>query len=369
MTAPTFEILLLTPTLHTVGGVENYYNALQLDAHDRRINYFFVTGGRKESLPILFYRLIRNYLRFVKLVANSRYGLIVMNPSLNPHSFYRDAVFCWLALLRRKRILVFFRGWSEAFEDRIRRPSLARFLYRRSFMRVRHFVVLGAIFEKKLVQMGCSRESQFWIESTVADASFLSDFSIESRSEQREPIRILFLSRMVASKGATIALRAFRLASERLPDLSMELIMAGDGADLATLRSLVKTEDISNVRFTGTVSGALKKRVLFDADMLLFPTMHAEGMPNVVLEAMLYGLPIITRAVGAIPDIVKEGRNGYVTDATDPEVFADKIALLARDRELRYRIAFENHEKAVRCYSSDVVRERILRIVDSVLTS
>jgi glycosyltransferase involved in cell wall biosynthesis len=164
-------------------------------------------------------------------------------------------------------------------------------------------------------------------------------------------------------------LRAFKLASERLTDLPLDLVMAGDGAELPTLKALAEAEQIANVQFTGTVSGAEKKRVLFDSDIFLFPTMHAEGMPNVILEAMLYGLPVITRAAGAISDIVIDGKNGFLLDTTDPAAFAEKLIVIAKDQHLRYRMASENHEKALSNYASDVVRGRVLRIIDSVSAS
>jgi glycosyltransferase involved in cell wall biosynthesis len=214
--------------------------------------------------------------------------------------------------------------------------------------------------------MGCSDASRFWVETTVADTSYLNDFSIHMRLTERDSLRILFLSRIVASKGADIAIEAFRLARTRLPGCPMELIMAGDGPQLEELKSLVRRKCIEGVHFTGTVTGEEKKKVLFDADVLLLPSM-SEGMPLVVLEAMLYGLPILSRSVGAIPDVVEHMKNGFITEYSDPEVFADWIVTLAEDPELRRRIAKMNHEKALKLYSSDTVRNRILRILDEVL--
>jgi len=187
------------------------------------------------------------------------------------------------------------------------------------------------------------------------------------RESESKSLCVLFLSRIVASKGADIAVQAFRLACAKLPDFSMELILAGDGPDLKQLKSLVRRESVKGVRFTGPVVGTQKKQVLFDADVLLFPTM-SEGMPIVVLEAMLYGLPIISRAVGAIPDVVEHLKNGFLTDRCDPEVFSDWIVTLATDRDLRRQISVANHEKALRLYTSDIVRGRVLKILDEALT-
>jgi glycosyltransferase involved in cell wall biosynthesis len=243
---------------------------------------------------------------------------------------------------------------------------LAHWIFHFSFQKVENFIVLGNTFRDKLARMGCSDASRFWVERTVADTSYVDDFSILARFHIRDSLRILFLSRIVASKGADVAVEAVRLATARLPDCDIELVMAGDGPELAKLKSRVARQSISNIHFVGSVTGVEKKNVLFDADVFLFPTV-SEGMPNVILEAMLYGLPILSRPVGAIPEVVEHMTNGFLTDEGDASVFAEWIVTLATNPRLRHQMAKANHEKALKLYSSDTVRNRILRILDEVL--
>jgi len=91
-------------------------------------------------------------------------------------------------------------------------------------------------------------------------------------------------------------------------------------------------------------------------------------LPNVVLEAMLYGMPILSRPVGGLPDVIEQGVNGFLTDTLDPVVFARWLVQLARDRELRHRISHANHCKALASFTRDQVRAHFVRIVeDSIL--
>jgi glycosyltransferase involved in cell wall biosynthesis len=90
-------------------------------------------------------------------------------------------------------------------------------------------------------------------------------------------------------------------------------------------------------------------------------------MPNVILEAMLYGMPILATAMGAVPEIVVHGTNGFVSDTPDPNVFADWIIRLATDAELRTSMARTNHEQASRLYTSQRVRVRMRAIIDACL--
>jgi len=360
-------VLLLTPTLATIGGVETYYRALDLERHDKRVQYFFVTSATEESFRSRTYRLCVNYLRFWRMLGRRDCRLVVLNPSLNPSSFYRDAIFCRLALLRRKRVLVFFRGWSNSMESTIQNSTVARLVFRFSFGSARHFIVLADTFRDKLMALGCSPDSRFWIESTVADEALAAGFAIESRFRDTGPLRVLFISRLVASKAPRLAIEAFALAQQANPELRFELTIAGDGPEASSVAALVRDLNIPNVTLVGPVSGAAKVDLLTRSDVLLFPTCHGEGMPNVVLEAMLFGMPVITRDVGGIRAAISHGVNGFLTSETNPATFADWLVELATNHALRHKMARENYEKARELYTSSAVRTRFREIIDSIL--
>lgn len=361
------KMLILLPDFRVIGGVANYYRVLDLPQHDPRAEYMVVNCAGSESAFALLRRMIRNYWLFDRKLRSGEYGLVVINPSLNPRSYYRDAVFCWLALRRSQRTLVFFRGWAESMEGKIRRRRWDRFIFRRSFARVRRFVVLGQTFKNRLLEMGCSDRSRFWIETTVADSSYLSRFAISDRLKDSAPLRVLFISRIVPSKGPGIAIAAFDLAQRRLSGIPMELVIAGDGPALDELKAFVRAGRIEHVTFTGAVHGDDKMDLILRSHILLFPTMHDEGLPNVVLEAMLYGMPVLARPIGAIGDVIEHGTNGFLTERTDPEIFAEWLVKLAREPSSRYAMAIANHRKALHRYASAEVRQRLLRILDGTL--
>lgn len=363
----TVRVLILTPRLDTIGGVENYYNALQLDRDDPRIDYFFVTGPGEESLSQLGTRLLRNYVRFWNVLSDRRYRLVIINPTLDIRSFYRDALFCWIAHARGRRVLVFFRGWNTSLERNIRDRFLLRQLFTRTFARCRHFVVLGRVFANKLRALGCSTDSHFWIESTVADSTHLANFSIESRRCDVERLRLLFLARVTRTKGPWQALQALQIARQRRPDLDLELVIAGPGPELPRLRAYIESQKIDNVILAGPVRDAAKASLLASSHVLLHPTAADEGLPNAILEAMLYGMPVLTTAVGAIPEVVVHLVNGFVAESPDPEIFAGWIIQVATNRELRRRIALANHEVALRTYTNQAVRARFRAIIDACL--
>ena len=367
MDAKPERVLLLTPQLEDIGGVGNYYKALQLHRDDDRIDYLAVTGTGHESILQFSARLTRNYWRFWNLLGTGKYGLVILNPSLDPRAFYRDAVFCWLAQIRGVRVLVFFRGWVPAFEDRIRDSFLPKFVFRRTMARVRHFVVLGRVFERKVVALGAAADSRFWIETTVADATHLDRFPVGFRQDVANSLKLLFLARLTPAKRPFLALEAFNLAQQRRPDLNLELVIAGPGPEFPHLQRRIEADGIRNVTLAGPVRDIAKAELLASAHVLLHPTASGEGMPNAILEAMLYGMPVLSTTMGAIPEILEHGINGYIASTPDPGLFADWIIQLATNIELRSRISRTNRDKALRLYTVDKVRSRLRSVIDECL--
>ena len=90
------------------------------------------------------------------------------------------------------------------------------------------------------------------------------------------------------------------------------------------LKQYVENKKIKDVRFTGELRGEDFKKEYINADMYLFLS-YTEGMPTVVLEAMIFGLPIFTRKVGGLIDFFENGKMGYISSSLDPAVFAEAM--------------------------------------------
>ena len=88
-----------------------------------------------------------------------------------------------------------------------------------------------------------------------------------------------------------------------------------------------------------------------DADLFVFPTYHAERMPYALLESMAAGLVPITCNVGAIADVVQDGREGFLVKPRDPRGLADLLARLLRDPSALPRLSAASRESIREAYS------------------
>lgn len=233
-----------------------------------------------------------------------------------------------------------------------------------TYARADKYIVLGNIFQKKLIGLGVPSTCPFFVETTVADSRYLNEFDLNKKwIAYDQVLKFIFLSRIEKEKGVFIAIDAFKQFSISNPDRKCLLIIAGDGRDLEQVKKYVETKKIDNIEFWGHVDSDTKKKALFQSHIMLFPT-YTEGLPNVILEGMLYGMPIVSRITGGIPEIVKDGLNGYVSDSFEPQAFATFLNILASDKNLYKTISERNHQIAKENFTSERVKERVLRILE-----
>jgi glycosyltransferase involved in cell wall biosynthesis len=356
------KILVLVPDLTLPGGVSNYYKTLGLDAI-KNITYFPITKAKPQSAFATAFRLISNYIKFFIELQKNRYEVVVLNPSLDKgKSFHRDLVFIIITHILKRKTVVFFRGWFEPFEEKIKKSKLKSFLFDISYAKVGKYLVLGDIFKKKLISLGVPSKTQFIIETTVADSSYIKKLRLKDKHLTYEKeIIFLFLSRIEKEKGIYIAIDAFKEFLVNSPNKKSSLIIAGDGPELPVVRDYVRNNEISNIKFLGHVIGENKIKVLLESHIMIFPS-FSEGLPNSILEGMLYGMPIISRVTGGIPDVIQHNINGFLTESYDSSIFANFLTILAYDIELFKNISEINHQIAMEKYTTNKVRERILKI-------
>lgn len=357
----TPPVMVLTPDMRIDGGVTNYYRQLALDARGP-FRYFPVNlAGSTGAVRKLAF-LLPNYLRFVRALPGVR--CVHVNPSLNARSFYRDAVYAALARLFGKITVVTFHGWSYDFEQRLARSPLRRWWLRRGYAGASVVIVLGETFERRLRALGLPDATPVKVETTIADDTDFDAASIAAPAAA-DPVNFMFLARAVREKGLFIGLEAFVRCRALLPDVPMHYYVAGDGPDLAEAR--VRYDSRTDVTFLGHVDDEARRALLRRCHILMFPTYHGEGLPCALLEAMLYGHAVLTRAEGAIPEIVRDGANGLVTTSRDPDVFARAAARLISDAPQFRAVSRRNTALAQARFRSSVVRARLLAIYADVL--
>ena len=126
--------------------------------------------------------------------------------------------------------------------------------------------------------------------------------------------------------------------------IQIRCVIIGDGEERERLSSLKKELGLDDcVEMLGSRSLAELKdwyyrATIFVMASVLCPTGETDGLPTVIIEAMASGLPVVGTKTAAIPEAVRDGLNGFLVPANQPEPLADRIQLLIEDDELRVRL-------------------------------
>jgi glycosyltransferase involved in cell wall biosynthesis len=178
-----------------------------------------------------------------------------------------------------------------------------------------------------------------------------------------ESVDLLFLGVVGRRKGVYELLEAFATARAQCPVL--RLTVAGNG-EIAHAQRAAEDLGISDaVTFTGWLDGDSKTRLLERSDIYVLPS-HNEGLPMSILEAMSWGLPIISTDVGAIAELVRHDTDGLIVPAGATEPLAQAIVRLASSRELRLCMGQSGRRRVGDAFSEDVVLPRLEDLYDVV---
>jgi glycosyltransferase involved in cell wall biosynthesis len=337
------------------GGVANFYRKIL--PHLGGAAHYLEVGAKTpgESPAVRLVRMVRDYRLFYRELKTRRFGVVVVNPSLGPKSLPRDAAFILLAQLQRIPVVVFFRGWDDQTEKIVRRRFLA--LFRATYLRAAGIVVLGGRFEDKLRDMGY--RGPILRSSTAVEDSVLDTPAQEFSG--RTGTTVVFLGRLERAKGVFETLDAVA----RLRSATAKLIMAGDGPDAAATHAYARDLGLRNVTFLGHIEGTAKHQTMIGADVFVLLS-HSEGMPNSILEAMAYGLPVITTATGGVVDFFRHGEMGYIVENGTAESCAGYLRTLLSDAVLRNRMGTFNRDYARRHFKASTVAANLLVALRSV---
>ena len=144
-------------------------------------------------------------------------------------------------------------------------------------------------------------------------------------------LRLLFVGRLSKEKGVQILIHALK----KLNNKDVLLTVIGDGKERGAIENLIDCCGLSEtIDFKGYVGwGKEIFSYMAMADCLILPS-YSEGLGMVLLEAMANGTAVIGSRVGGIPEIIKDGYNGYLFEIGDADRLASRIKILFEDREL-----------------------------------
>ena len=165
----------------------------------------------------------------------------------------------------------------------------------------------------------------------IENYSRIHEDAIKEKVNRKMKGQILFLGEIGQRKGCYDIPAVVEKVVQKFPNV--KFVLGGTG-DIETIKSLLRQKGVEkNVVFPGWVRGKEKDRLLRESDIFFLPS-YNEGMPMSILDAMGYGLPIVSTRVGGIPKIVHNGENGHVCEPGDVQAFSDALIKILINEDL-----------------------------------
>lgn len=296
---------------------------------------------------------------------------LVTSPSirlLHVHSsagiaLFEKSVFVLIGRLFGKRVLLHLHGGRlrESWESA---SGPARRLLAWLVERNHALIVLGPASRDYLqLRMGCRAAIHVLPNAVRIEAASPLVSPEPSGTGAGKKVVFLYVGHLKARKGLLDLWDALGLLPEEVSSRCEVRVMgAGDtpGNEREVLAAF-RSAGLGNVTFLGVRTGADKWAEFAAADVFLLPS-HSEDLPLTVLEAMGSGLPVLATAVGAVPDVVTDGENGFLVPVAAPALLAERMATLVLHPELRELFGRANREKYLERYSFSRYEERLAEI-------
>jgi glycosyltransferase involved in cell wall biosynthesis len=357
------------------GGVNTFIHTLFMHI-SKKHNIYDLSLDKNPRYEIvkrvgIRYRIHQKLLTILDLIffAPSRHkiNVVMLSPSLHYTALLREIIYSIKCIKANIPYVVFFHGWNVKLERIISNCKLLQMCMVKTLGKSEIIWVLCSDFKKILLNWGFDND-RIVLETTMVDHKMLKDFSIEEKVnnwDNSQDINILFLSRMIKEKGVYIAIDTIEILNKKYPNL--KFILAGDGPELPAIKALIRKKKIANIETPGFVSGKDKSDLLKKSHIFFFPTYHNEGMPISVLEAMAFGMPIVTRKVGGLKDFFKNNLMGYITESLNPSVFAELINHIVPNQEHAINISKYNYAYSKKWFFDYNVSQRIQQHLEKIV--
>ncbi|MGI5836283.1 MAG: glycosyltransferase [Chloroflexota bacterium] len=173
-------------------------------------------------------------------------------------------------------------------------------------------------------------------------------------------------ARLDAEKGHRVLLQAIFIVNKQLGEQMPEFWIAGDGPERERLEVLGRELQVcSNIRFLGYCGSDEMETFWRSIDILVLPSLW-EGLPNVILEAMAHGQPVIATRVGGVPEAVLDNVTGIVVQPGNADHLAQAIIRLTVDGSLRASMGRAGRTRYEKLYRPELVVRRYLSAYESV---
>lgn len=349
------KVCMVVPSFSAKGGIATVVSGYKNSELEKQYNIKYIESYCDGSKVKKIFKAIEAYFSFFKEMLINKPDLVHIHSSFGG-SFYRKLPFVYMASAFNIPVINHIHG-SEIANLYINASKKKKRLVEACFDKCKYLVVLSEEWKNNLQVVNTKTP-----KIVVENYSTIHKECLRRKKNQKK--NILFLGFITELKGCFDIPEIAKKVIEK--NENVKFVLAGSG-EIGKLQEIIAEKGISQYfSFPGWVKKDEKEKLLVNADIFFLPS-YTEAMPMSILEAMGYGLPIVTTNVGGIPQLVEEGKNGYMTEPGNIDCFVDIILRLIENDELIYSMGKESIEKAYKKYSLEKHLHKLCELYEDVL--
>lgn len=284
-------------------------------------------------LDVIFerFRFDTKVIPQLRAAIENRRADIIWSNSVKSHFLVRCG-----GLNRSRRWVAFHHGYTS--------PDMKMRIYNQfdswSLQKADRVITSSAAFVAELVRKNVQPNHihvQHMPIRPIATASEKQKSELRHRLGFDDRTRVLLcVGRLSNEKGHTDLVLAFPKIRELAGDLPLRLVLVGEGPERPRIEELCRRLNLTDVVILAGQQNDVNPYYSI-ADVFLLPS-HSEGCPNVLLEAMAAGIPVVATAVGGVPEVATSGKDAILVRRNDWAALASATAEILRDQRLRDRM-------------------------------
>ncbi len=183
--------------------------------------------------------------------------------------------------------------------------------------------------------------------------------------DAKDKIQILSVGRFNDLKDYDTAIKSFLyLVTQLNVHCEVEYVIIGDGELEKELRAMIDKSQLTNIRIVNN-PGDLDS--YYKAADIYFLSSKIEGLPNTIMEAMSYSLPVVSTKVGDVEYLVQDGVNGLLSPKEDYRSLATHLKTLIKDQQLRNKMGAEGNKLLAKNFSTESFLKKNLELINELI--
>lgn len=347
------NVLMVGVDKERIGGMwtvaENY---IKNEKFNSSVNLYYVATSTCGSILKRSFKMLRGYMQCVYVLATKRIDLVHIHMAEKGSVFRKGRVARWAKMLNKKVIIHMHAGPFMAWYDTLslqKRKKVCKIIEQADKV-----FVLGEFWKKEMESI----LPQDKIEVLYNGVNCLNENPYSSESKD-----IVFFGLLKRTKGIYDLIDATALLDKKIdPDIKVRLCGTDEEGNIP---EYIQNKNLQNrIILEGWVGAEKRDRILREAMISVLPS-YFEGLSMTVIEAMAYGVPVVTTNISTMPELIAD--SGMLVEPGDSQRLAELIYSMISEKQLRKNCSDRLYSRAKEIFSIETMVANTVNVYSKLL--